>query len=380
MRKGNLDLDVKIKFSCSTLFFLFAFLYFNCFGIEGSPSQNDYKIYIVKKGDTLFSISHRWGIQLTRLMEVNHLQNPNKIHQGQSLMIPVVVKEMVKPPLKVDLSPKKVVAPLPSIAPPLSKDELDLDPSISPEKDALSQKGVPASPKMDHFGVGFGWWFGFLDAKAKVSVTGLEGTEIDLADDLGVDDSVGLPVVNFWLQPLPYLRFSGEYMELGMEGAATIDEKIVFDGETYSISDEVSGKLDIQRFSGWVEINPFRGSWGYVGGMIGGEYVQLDAELSSQLVGSASHSLDAVTLTLGAQMRLDMTSHWAIDGRIRGMSFEFDNAQVDVFDGQMGLVWSPIEPLEFSLAYRFLFFDWVQTEDSGDLTLQGPVISGLVKF
>lgn len=44
-------------------------------------------IYVVKKGDTLFSIAKRYGTSVTKLVELNNIKNPNLIYVNQKIII-----------------------------------------------------------------------------------------------------------------------------------------------------------------------------------------------------------------------------------------------------------------------------------------------------
>jgi len=48
-----------------------------------------YRIYVVKRGDTLSRIARKFGVSVRTLMKVNHIRNPNLIYAGQRLRIPV---------------------------------------------------------------------------------------------------------------------------------------------------------------------------------------------------------------------------------------------------------------------------------------------------
>lgn len=48
-----------------------------------------YKIYIVRRGDTLSQIAVRYGVSIRTLMSVNKIRNANRIYTGQRLRIPV---------------------------------------------------------------------------------------------------------------------------------------------------------------------------------------------------------------------------------------------------------------------------------------------------
>jgi LysM repeat protein len=41
--------------------------------------------YTIKKGDTIHSISKRYGLNTKKLLEINHIKNPNNIRVGQVL-------------------------------------------------------------------------------------------------------------------------------------------------------------------------------------------------------------------------------------------------------------------------------------------------------
>ncbi len=52
------------------------------YGIENAPST-----YIVKRGDTLFSIAWRFGLEQNSIARYNNISNPNKIYIGQKLRL-----------------------------------------------------------------------------------------------------------------------------------------------------------------------------------------------------------------------------------------------------------------------------------------------------
>jgi LysM repeat protein len=45
-------------------------------------------VYVVRQGDTLYSVARRYGITVSAIMQANGLQNPNRIYAGQRLVIP----------------------------------------------------------------------------------------------------------------------------------------------------------------------------------------------------------------------------------------------------------------------------------------------------
>ena len=55
---------------------------------EASPSQGGTNSYVVRPGDTLFSIALRFGVSMAALQDINNIGDPDQIAEGQELRIP----------------------------------------------------------------------------------------------------------------------------------------------------------------------------------------------------------------------------------------------------------------------------------------------------
>ncbi len=60
---------------------------------SGSPTPQpssgcNYQVYLVSRGDTLWSLSRRFGVSTWAILQANHLWNPNLLYVGQRLTIP----------------------------------------------------------------------------------------------------------------------------------------------------------------------------------------------------------------------------------------------------------------------------------------------------
>lgn len=53
-----------------------------------SNVANDNYIYYVKRGDTLWNISIKYGVEISTLVKINNIKNPNLIYIGQKIEIP----------------------------------------------------------------------------------------------------------------------------------------------------------------------------------------------------------------------------------------------------------------------------------------------------
>lgn len=57
------------------------------------PQNNNTVIYTVRRGDTLNKIARKYGTTVADIAELNQISNPNLIYVGQTLTIPIHVKE-----------------------------------------------------------------------------------------------------------------------------------------------------------------------------------------------------------------------------------------------------------------------------------------------
>jgi spore germination protein len=60
------------------------------------------QIHVVKKGETLWEISRRFGIPIDQIISVNELESPEKLVVGQALIIPTMAPVTAKPVIDVN--------------------------------------------------------------------------------------------------------------------------------------------------------------------------------------------------------------------------------------------------------------------------------------
>ena len=56
---------------------------------ENESSEMGCVIYTVKRGDNLWNLSRQYGTTVQSIVQLNQIQNPNLIYSGQRLRIPV---------------------------------------------------------------------------------------------------------------------------------------------------------------------------------------------------------------------------------------------------------------------------------------------------
>jgi LysM repeat protein len=97
------------------------------------PAVDQYLAYTVQQGDTLSSISKRYGVTLRQLIEANDLEAASDIQVGQPLLIPGVLA-----PPRPEPTPEPPLAPTPAPA-------LGIDPDFPPLGPTEAIRGLYAS-------------------------------------------------------------------------------------------------------------------------------------------------------------------------------------------------------------------------------------------
>ena len=60
---------------------------YGTYNSSNSNIDNNYFYYRVKRGDTLWGISRKYGTSVSRIIMLNEIKNPNRIYVGQLLKI-----------------------------------------------------------------------------------------------------------------------------------------------------------------------------------------------------------------------------------------------------------------------------------------------------
>jgi morphogenetic protein associated with SpoVID len=111
------------------------------------------KIHIVQKGDTLWKIAQKYGVDFEQLKKMNgHLSNPDMIMPGMKIKVPTagvpVKKEVPKKETKINMTPKKeaenIEHPYANIKPFVS---VNIEAEFSPNEKYKEKEKVNESPK-----------------------------------------------------------------------------------------------------------------------------------------------------------------------------------------------------------------------------------------
>jgi len=221
------------------------------------------------------------------------------------------------------------------------------------------------------------YWFPKLSGDAQTNETG--DTRFDFKDTLGVGDE-NMPFGE------AFLRLGGTtirvgYTQVEFDGNKELTETVVFNGVTYSVSDNVISKLDLKMLDADLQFDFLRPDVGVVGVNLGlllkVKYVDGKVELSSASTGSTVKDFKAPVPMVGAAAGVGFLNDMLrLDARAAGIAYSGNH----LYDVDAYASFAPLPFFRIQGGYRIIDMkiDWDGTRASFKLT--GPYVGGQLSF
>jgi hypothetical protein len=217
------------------------------------------------------------------------------------------------------------------------------------------------------------------DGEFSVSGGGVDGTPVDMDDDLGFDDSE-----DYFLEAalqLGSFRLFVAYLPISFSGDGVLTQNVEFNGETFVAGSQVDSDVDIDLYQAglaWYLINlddlPVRLQFGPELSVI---YVNADLKMKEDVLGlNESESVGAAVPTIGLRGRLALGDYLGVTSRVGYLSYD-GNSFLDV-DAQVEL--SPLPLVGVFAGYRYLDIDVDESGVMIDATFDGPYAGALIRF
>jgi hypothetical protein len=224
---------------------------------------------------------------------------------------------------------------------------------------------------------------GYLKLRPKgdfaVSGGGLKGTNVDMDDDLGLDDSENYLVEG--AMKFGSFRIFAAYMPVKFSGDGELTQNINFNGETFIAGSQVDSDVDMKLYQAglaWYLVDvddlPVRLQ---LGPELTAIYIDADLkmqEASYDLQESASAGVPVATL--GLRGRLALADYLGVVGRVGYLNFK-NNSFLDA-DVQVEL--SPLPMIGLFVGYRYLDVDVDESDVKINATFDGPYAGAMIRF
>ena len=223
------------------------------------------------------------------------------------------------------------------------------------------------------------YWFPKLTGNAQTTTNGVPDTRFDVKDTLGMKDE------NFPFGEA-FLRFGGTtlrigYTQLKFDGNKQLTQTVVFNGTTYSASDNVISSLDMKMLDGEVQFDLLRPDVGIAGFNIGlilkVKYVDGKVELRSVSQGTTLKDFKApipmVGVAAGAGFLKDLIR---VDARASGMTYSGNH----LYDVDAYASFAPLPFLRIQGGYRYIDLKIDKDGTLASFKLKGPYLGAQLSF
>jgi len=222
------------------------------------------------------------------------------------------------------------------------------------------------------------YWMPDLAATAQTTTAGIPDTKFDVKDDLGVGNE------NF-LSGEAFVRFGRVTLRLGytpirFDGDHTLARTIEFGGQTFSVSDNVISRLDVDMLDADLQVDILRHDLiaaSFYLGLIGKvKYVDGEVELASSVLKEKRDfqaPIPMIGLAAGAGFANNLVR---ADARVTGMAYSGNHLyEADVFASFV-----PFPFFRIQGGYRYIELKVDENDIVADLKLKGPYVGAQLSF
>jgi hypothetical protein len=207
----------------------------------------------------------------------------------------------------------------------------------------------------------------------------VQGTEISVEDDFGLDESEILAQGELTLLPGDHhlVRLSG--MSTRRSAQKVLDLVVEFEDETYLIGERVDSELNLTMVGltyGYRFIATDRGEFTGTFGIQVAE-VEANAVVRSRVIRDAESGVAPLPLA-GLEGRFDFSSRWSAEARVQYLTADIEEVDGSILDARFALAWRKNPNLLFGIGYRSFTIE-VDSRDEGtpgfvDMRIDGPLL------
>jgi outer membrane protein len=229
------------------------------------------------------------------------------------------------------------------------------------------------------FGARGAFWFPKLSGDVQTTTGGVTETLIDVKDTLGVEDE-NVPFGEAFLRA-GRLTLRVGYSRIKFDGNKRLSESITFNGETFSVDDNVVTLLDMKMLDGDVQYDILRPDAGIVafnlGLLLRVKYVDGKVELSSAAAGSTVQDFKAPVPMAGAAVGAGILKNMIrVDLRGAGIAYSGNH----LYDVDAYASFTPLPFVRLQGGYRYIDLRIDEDDIRASLKLKGPYVGAQLSF
>ena len=226
-------------------------------------------------------------------------------------------------------------------------------------------------------GVRGAYWFPKLTGSAQTNETG--DTRFDFKDTLGVNDE-NIPFGEAYLR-LGSTTLRVGYMQLTFDGDKELTQTVVFNGTTFSATENVISSLDMKMLDADLQFDFLRPDIGVAGFNLGlllkVKYVDGEVELRSVSQGAVVKDFNAPIPMLGAAAGVGFLKDMVrIDARAAGIAYSGNH----LYDVDAYASFAPLPFVRIQGGYRYIDLKIDEDDTLASFKLSGPYVGAQLSF
>jgi hypothetical protein len=230
---------------------------------------------------------------------------------------------------------------------------------------------------------GAGLWQPPPDIVVSSVVFGIIGSSIDAQTDLGMEKK-WLPAIELTLRPAKKHKFRFAYIPISFSAEAVMKRTIVFNGQAFVVGVPVNSTVDWQAIRIGYEYDFIYRDRGFIGAIVEAKYSNVEVTLKNPLTTEWA-KVQAPIPAVGLIGRGYVVPNISITGEFTAFKLPTSSGVLKGYDGH----WYDLDiygTVNFTDhfgargGYRSLSVAYRKDQDSGDMTLKGPYVMGMVRF
>jgi outer membrane protein len=221
------------------------------------------------------------------------------------------------------------------------------------------------------------YWFPKLTGNAQTNATG--DTRFDFKDTLGVNDE-NVPFGEAFLR-LGSTTIRVGYTQLSFDGDKELTQTVVFNGTTYSATDNVISSLDMKMLDGEVQFDFLRPNVGVasvnLGVLLKVKYVDGEVELRSVSQGAVLKDFKAPVPMIGVAAGVGFLGNMLrADARAAGIAYSGNH----LYEADAYASFAPLPFVRIQGGYRHIDLKIDEDGTLASFKLSGPYVGAQVSF
>ena len=232
-----------------------------------------------------------------------------------------------------------------------------------------------------HVEVFGGFWSPSPDITISSEALGIVGSDIDFVQDLGIEKK-RFGDLRIVLRPTTKSKFRIGYTPVTYSATKVLTRDIVFNGQRYRVSLPVDSELSWKQWRFGYEWDFVYRERGFAGLILDVKYIDMEATLSSRLVGSEFTHAKAPIPSIGGVGRVYVSSNTAITFELTALKVpKIEEKYEAVYvDWDLNGTFNYNDHIGGQIGFRNLNVDYLFDKDVGDMVLRGLYFGAVARF